>query len=228
MSSRWAPTLHRTKDIFSSVFNRAAKLELGRSKLSGQLDADDVQSWINDHIAQFASEVATTTRTEMRDFVAVQLSENPQIDLKDLTQRAREHFVDFPDWKSDRLVRTEVRDVYNAATAYAAKAAGVTTLQAIDAQHGTTDQECMDRDGQFFSVDDALREREHPNGTLAWRIIPSAANLSIEHRPDLDDGVLGYYDADTTTIILAENLSREDESAYLKAVGEVLVAAVAV
>lgn len=222
MSKRWAPTLTRTKEIFQNLFSRAAKLELGRSKLSGQLDDAEIQSWINDHIAQFATEVATTTRTELRDFVATQLSDNPQIDLKDLTQRAREHFVNFPDWKSDRLVRTEVRDVYNAATAFAAQAAGASTLQAIDAQHGHTDQECMDRDGQLFTVDEALREREHPNGTLAWRIVP-ATNLSIERRADLEEDMLGYYDAETETIVLAEKLSAEDEREYLKAVGEALM-----
>ena len=222
MSKRWAPTLQRTKEIFQNLFSRASKLELGRSKLSGTLDDAEVQAWINDHIAQFATEVATTTRTELRDFVATQLSDNPQIDLKDLTQAAREHFVNFPDWKSDRLVRTEVRDVYNAATAYSAQAAGASTLQAIDAQHGHTDQECMDRDGQLFTVDEALREREHPNGTLAWRIVP-ATNLSVEYRADLDEDVLAFYDAETETIVLAENLSNENKRAYVKAVGEALM-----
>ena len=224
MSKRWSATLTRTKQIFQSVFNRASKLELGRSKLSGTLDDAEIQTWIDNHIAEFATQVATTTRTELRDFVAAQLSDNPQIDLKDLTQRAREHFVNFPDWKSDRLVRTEVRDVYNAATAYAAQAAGVNVLQAVDAQHGPTDQDCMDRDGQLFTVDEALREREHPNGTLAWRIVP-AANLSIERHADLEggDSVLAYYDDETETIMLAENLSVENERAYTKAVVDSLI-----
>ena len=222
MSSRWTPTLTRTKQIFQSLFSRASKLELGRSNLSGKLDDDSVQDWINNHIAEFATEVATTTRTELRDFVAAQLADDPQIELKDLTQRAREHFVDFPDWKSDRLVKTEVRDVYNAATAMAAQAAGVGMLQAVDAQAGPTDQDCEDRDGKLFTVTEALKEREHPNGTLGWKIVP-VANLSIERRPDLDDDVLGFYESDTETIVLAENLSTEDEREYVGLVVDALV-----
>jgi hypothetical protein len=221
MSKRWVPTLQRTKEIFQSMFSRAAKVELSRSKLSGQLDDTEVEAWIDSHIAEIATEVATTTRTELRDFVAATLAENPKIELTELTQRAREHFVDFPDWKSDRLVRTEVRDVYNAATALAAQAAGANTLQAIDAQHGPTDRDCMERNGQLFSPDEALREREHPNGTLAWRILP-VTNLSIERRADLDEGVLGRYDAETETIMLAENVSEADEREYVAAVAEAL------
>jgi len=221
MSKRWVPTLQRTKDIFTSMFNRASKLELSRSKLSGKLDPDETQAWIDEHIATIATEVATTTRTELRDFVATTLADNPKIELKELTDRAREHFVNFPDWKSDRLVRTEVRDVYNAATVFAAQAAGATTLQAIDAQHGPTDQECMDRNGQLFTADEALREREHPNGTLAWRILP-ATHLTVERR-DLGDGILAHYDDVNETIVLAENLSDENARAYMMAVGDSLI-----
>jgi hypothetical protein len=222
-SKRWPATLTRTKEIFQKILNRASKIEGGKAKLSDRPGVDDIEGWVSDHIAEFAAEVASTTRTELRDFVASELADNPNISQDDLIQRAREHFVNFPDWKADRLVRTEVRDVYNAATALTAQAAGATTLQALDARHGPTDKFCEDRDGQLFSIPEALREREHPNGTLAWRIIP-ATNLSIEHVEEISEGVLARYDPLTETIFLTNDLPADSQKDYISAVLDALVA----
>lgn len=215
-SNLWPHSLDRTKDIFSRIIGRASKLELKRANLSAQLSGEDIGDWINEHLAEIARKVAETTRTEVRDFVALQV-EKGVTDRAELAQKVRDHFADFPSWKTERLVRTEVRDVYNAATLLAAQAAEIDTVQAVDAQHGTeTDDECMERDGQIFRVRDAFRETEHPNGTLAWRILP--VNLSIEHHAELDGGVAAKFDKDRNVVLFTTGLPGDARREYLKAV----------
>jgi hypothetical protein len=43
-------------------------------------------------------------------------------------------------------------------------------MLAFDSQKGSFDDECDERNGQYFSFDDAELETalEHPNGTLSW------------------------------------------------------------
>jgi hypothetical protein len=41
----------------------------------------------------------------------------------------------------------------------------VNQVQAID---GDKDTECAERDGRYYSTDDALNVTDHPNGTLDW------------------------------------------------------------
>ena len=196
-SAKWPTVLERTLGIFSKIAKRASNLELKRANLSAKLDETETEDWLRDHVAQFASKVAETTRTEVRDFIARQISEGVT-DRKEIAQNAREHFSDWPDWKSDRLARTEVRDVYNAATLMAARQAGVKQVQAIDALVQTSsDPDCRARNGRIFKVEDAFNETEHPNGTLGWRIVP--VELTIERRPGVekvrfDDGTITFSD----------------------------------
>jgi len=166
-SPKWEPALERTLDLFGRLSRRAASIELRRSNVEGKLDNEDAEDWIRRHTADFASKVAQTTRTEVRDFIERQIAEGVT-DRDELAKLARAHFSDFADWKADRLVRTEVRDVYNAATLMAARSAGINRVQALDARGGDdTDADCVDRNGQIFTLEAAYKEDEHPNGTLA-------------------------------------------------------------
>jgi SPP1 gp7 family putative phage head morphogenesis protein len=218
-SDRWAGALDRTADIFQKIMKKAARLELGRANLSAKVDESELNEWVQQHLAEFAAQVQSTTRSEIRDFVAAKLSDGKE--LPEIVQAAREHFSEFPQWKADRLVRTEVRDVYNNGTLLAAQAAGVKKVQAADGSGGDTDPECAERDGRVYDLSDALNEREHPNGTLSWRIIP-ATNFSIQRYERDDDQPRAHYETSTQTVYLSDDLSRDEEREYLKAVVEAL------
>jgi SPP1 gp7 family putative phage head morphogenesis protein len=219
-SPLWEETIRRTIDIFDTIANRASKVESKKAGLSASLPTDDWTTWRNDHVSEVAGKVAETTTAELRDFIASQLS-NGVTDKDELIKNARSHFSDFPDWKTDRLVRTEVRDVYNAGTLFTAQAAGVNSVQATDANDPNTDAECVKRDGKIFKIKDALKEREHPNGTLSWRILP--VELSIESDNELPEGQLGRFDRENSTVYFADDVNDEDRSKYLLAIGDSLL-----
>ena len=217
-SSKWIEALDKTKSLFTRIANRASKVELRRVNASGELVEEDRDKWIADHLADFAASVADTTRAEIRDFIARQMEEQPGITQEDLAQKVREHFVEFPDWKADRLARTETANVYRAATLLAAQAAEINRVQAIDAQYGPTDDDCEQRDGQIFDVDAAWNVTEHPNGTLAWRMVPT--ELSI----DYDDISGAKFDPEAMRVTLSADLTPESEYVVLRQVMDHIVA----
>jgi hypothetical protein len=52
----------------------------------------------------------------------------------------------------------------------------VVGLRAFDAQLGDSDDDCMLRNGQVYTFDEAtgLTSDEHPNGTLSWAPVTAA------------------------------------------------------
>jgi SPP1 gp7 family putative phage head morphogenesis protein len=213
-SEKWAEALKKTENLIRRMANRAGKVELRRIGINRDkaLNEDQREAWIKEHLAEFAQRVADTTRSEIRDFIAKTMSEEGAISQAELAKRVREHFSAFPDWKADRLARTETAEVYRAATLLAARAADITRVQAVDAQFGGTDDDCEERDGEIFDIDDAWEVDEHPNGTLAWRMVP--ANLSITY--DNIDGA--EFDAQTMLVTLSEDIEPEAERVVLRQV----------
>ncbi len=69
------------------------------------------------------------------------------------------------DYRAEMIARTELMDAYNASALFSYSDAGVTQVQAID---GDGDEECAERDGQVFDIDEADSIEDHPNGTLDW------------------------------------------------------------
>ncbi len=215
-SQLWPSALDRSKDLFQKIANRAATLESKRVSKGSQLDPEDRDAWIDDHMTDFAVKVADTTRSEIQDFLSKRMeemeAEQGAIDTDKLADEVQEHFSDFADWKARRVARTETRNVYNAATLLAARAADIARVQAIDAQYGETDKDCEDRDGQIFDVDNAWDEDEHPNGTLGWRMVP--ANLSIEYEEDFPAGAV--FDDESQTLTLSDQIGRVEQGVILK------------
>jgi hypothetical protein len=217
-SEKWPDAISRTRELYGKIADRAARIEIRKLGQRGSLTAAERQEWIDQHIAEFTTKVAQTTRAEVRDYLARRMDEG-ELDPDVLAQEVEEHFSDFHDWKAARLARTEVRDVYNASSLLAAREIGVEKVQAIDAQRGPTDIDCENRDGQIFDLESAWQVVEHPNGTLAWRMLP--VELSISRVPDMDH--LASYDADSHTVYLSDKISRAEESKYLLSLGDVLV-----
>lgn len=71
----------------------------------------------------------------------------------------------FDDARAELIARTETALVYNEAALVSFKEYGVDKVEAID---GDEDDECRDRNGQVFSLEEALQIEDHPNGTLDW------------------------------------------------------------
>ena len=67
--------------------------------------------------------------------------------------------------RAETIARTETALSYNRAALDGYKEFNISEVEAID---GDGDEECADRNGQTFSVEDALAIEDHPNGTLDW------------------------------------------------------------
>ena len=218
-------TTERAEKALADIFSRAGKLELQNVRLPAadwKPGDDKLLGWVSDNAAAMVSSVDETTRTELHDFLVDAIKEDKN--ATEIADDLRKQFSDFPGWKADRVARTEVRKFYNAATLFAAQAAGVTQVQALDARKGPTDAECEHRNGRFFSIDDAFREdaKEHPNGTLAWRIV-KGAELSIKRvKPDESPDYMARFDEDERTIYLRTDLDPEREGHYLTQIGYLL------
>jgi hypothetical protein len=220
VSRLWPQTLQTSQIILKNIMLRASRNELRKSGLKAVVDQEAFDTYLTDHIADFAAKVSETSRNEVQDFMAARMQEGVT-DRVELAKQAREHFVDdFPKWKSDRLVRTEVARTYNQAVLLAAEQAGVELVQATDGREH--DSDCTDRDGKLFTISEAQREVEHPNGALGWKIVPVA--LSVERVEDVGiEQAIGRYDAENQKVLLSQDASLEQERNYLKLVVATLI-----
>jgi phage portal protein BeeE len=72
----------------------------------------------------------------------------------------------FDDYRAEMIARTETMLSFNRASVTGYGAFGVEQLQAYD---GDQDPECADRlAGNPYTIDEALAQEDHPNGTLVW------------------------------------------------------------
>jgi hypothetical protein len=217
----FAAAIDKTKSLYNRMIGRAASIELKRAKLSSDefdKDGDPVASWIEANVDMMTASIDNTVREELVTFLANEIDAGHS--NQEIASNLKDHFSDFPAWKAARIARTATRDVYNAATLFAADSAGAEHVQAIDAQFGPTDNECEDRDGEIFNITDAMKVDEHPNGTLAWRVL-TASDLKVVNDFQAN-GAKAKYDPDTHTIYLSNDLTREERKQYLLALGDVL------
>ena len=71
----------------------------------------------------------------------------------------------FDEARAELIARTETALVYNEAAIESYREYGVERVEAID---GDEDEACAQRNGQVYTVDEALEITDHPNGTLDW------------------------------------------------------------
>ena len=74
-------------------------------------------------------------------------------------------------YRAEVIAKTETKYAQNVSAIESYRQSdAVTGLQAMDNLTGFDDPECIARDGEVFSFDDAEQETqdEHPNGTLTW------------------------------------------------------------
>jgi len=220
-SKLWPQALQLSENLMGKIMRRASRVEKARSRMRGPaVDQQRFDDWLSNHLPSVAAKVAETSRQEIGIFLANQLREGVT-DRKELAKAARAHFDDFPEWKTDRLVRTEVRDVYNAATLILADTVGA-QVQATDAMGADSDPDCIERDGKIFSVGDAMKEEEHPNGTLGWKVIP--VKLSIEYGAELEEDQQANFDPDASLIQFSDEITPARQREYLKAIVDHVIA----
>lgn len=201
---------------------RSSDIESKKAKIKADVSDDSLDEWTNERVGQLITSVQGTVRDNLIAFVSSRIEAGVQ--PKQLAQEIKVHFSDFPDWQAQRVARTEIKMAYNVGTIMAARSAGIDKVQAHDASDGddaSTDKECQERHGKIFNLEKALveNEKEHPNGTLYFSVVPDA-ELSVQYVSDAED--MAWYDPESHTAYLSEDISREDESQYLLMLTEAL------
>ena len=157
--------------------DRTSKLTSTELGAENRLDPDERDLWTLNRVTDMIAKTVATTRGEVEQFTANYIQEG-KLDPRELASQIRAHFSDFPEWKASRYARTDTRDAYNTARLLTGQANGFQVVQARDALAGPSDADCEARHGQFFTIQQALREDEHPNGTLEWAFMPGELSVS--------------------------------------------------
>lgn len=217
--------LSESSKSLRNVISRAGTLELRQAGFSPEwkTDTDSITAYLSERGAEFIKAIDETVRHELQTFLVDAIQSDKTQD--EIIAGVREHFADFPDWKANRLVRSEIRNAYNFGTLAAGEQAGIKKVQARDAQFGNTDETCIERNGKIFDISDAFSEteKEHPNGTLEW-VLLNRENLSTKYVEDMPDGSdsLIYFDDESGTVYIKNDTPRELEQKYLIQLGEML------
>lgn len=213
-----------TRNILSDAIRRAGETELSSVDVDPNWNPDitDVAQYLEDRGALLVEAINDTVREELRSFLAEEIRKGST--QEQIVSGIQTHFADFPEWKADRLARTEIKEAYNHATLVAGDQSGFNTVQARDALKGPTDEECEERDGKFFGIAEALNIKDHPNGTLQWQLV-QGQNLSIDYVENMPDGSdsLAYFDADNEVVYLSNTIPESVEKDYLYTLGDSLV-----
>jgi hypothetical protein len=82
----------------------------------------------------------------------------------------------FGEYRAEMIARTETMVAWNTS---AIDAFAETGTEMVEAQDGDEDEMCRERNGQIFTVEEAMQETldEHPNGTLSWMPVIDLAQL---------------------------------------------------
>ena len=225
--TQWSSTVpdledlvRRTSDSIKKIVKRAAFLTRKEAQLPTELSDTDAEVWTDNHVADTISKTIRTTRNELEEFTANFMAEG-NLDPVELSKAIQANFQDFPEWKADRYARTETRDAFNAGVLLQGQVDGLQVAQAVDARYGPTDADCEDRDGQFYTITQALAEDEHPNGTLGWRLIEDEVNVErTDSVPGDIEGLLASWDEESRTIYLSHDIDPKTEREYLLTIGE--------
>jgi hypothetical protein len=220
-----------TKAILMAIAARAGKRELKVVNLSGDVfDPTTLAPWAASRAAFVVGSVDSTLTNELTTFLTDELQRDT--DPESVAAAVEARFEDTAQTHAERVVKTETLPAYNVGALTAFKDAGVSQVQARDASDGMdqlTDAACKARDSKVFSVEQALKEEDHPNGTLYW--VPlTTDNLTVERVESFpthlhlngDGDLLAHLDADSETLFLLEGVTDDQEREYRLAVGSVL------
>ena len=212
----------RSAEILRKMVVRGTKLDQKRTRVEGELDEDDLESFLREQTGRLIKLTDRTFKEEMRGFLtdAIRDGQGPQ----EIGDNIAAHFEGFPSTRADRVARSETRDAVNASTLLSGEAAGIRYVRASDGED--FDEECARRNGRLYTIREAWKEmrKEHPNGTLGFDLIPRA-NFSIQYVEAMPeaapDNSLAFFDQDSETAFIVFNSDGTDE--YLTQLGEWLI-----
>lgn len=216
-TKKFETAAQRSAVIIEKMVKRAARLA-GRR---GEVERDAYEDYLNRQIGRLVKSIEKTTKQTLQAHLVNEIMEGKG--SNEIALGIREHFDDFPDWRADRIARSETRDAFNAGTLIAAADQKLRYVRAKDAQKGPTDELCEERDGKLYTIREAWSENRkvHPNDTLEWEPL-QRATFSIESvyelPPAAPEGSLAWFDSSTDTAYVPMRLSQEDADEFLAAV----------
>jgi len=208
-----------SRNALDRIVKRQVRQEALRLNTEVELPEDAFNNWIESQTGRLIKSVHGTVRDQLHDYLVGAIRDGKT--MGEMSQGIREHFDEFPDWKTTQIARSETRDAVNAATLLTAQAVGARYVAARDAQlPGPTDKECEDRDGKLYTVREAWAQigpkHTHPNDTLELEIVPRA-NLvfeDVEIMPeDAPEGALAFFDSDNSRIVFLSDGVDDDQRA---------------
>lgn len=217
-------TAVQTRRALSNVMRRASTTEFEKVGLADfswdPTYSEAASKYLAERAEVMADSISNTTRDQIKVFLADLIKRKvPHDQMPGLLSS---HFRMFSGWRADQIVRTEVSMAYNMATLLAAEEAGIKQVQALDAQLGPerSDKHCIERNGRIFTIAQAFEEnkKEHPNGTLQWRILRKPVTVRRLPVPkNAPAGVLASYveEDDLIVVSLSEALSERQSNNYM-------------
>lgn len=140
--------------------------------------AETVAQFVRDRAGTRITKINETTRDDIAALIAQGFDEGlSPAEIADLIEGA----TAFDDARAELIARTESALAYNEAALSSYTEFGVSEVQASD---GDQDEACAERDGQIFSVDEAMSIEDHPNGTLDWSPVVGepVGKAELEHQ----------------------------------------------
>jgi SPP1 gp7 family putative phage head morphogenesis protein len=131
-------------------------------KGDGKAFPQEVESFVLDRAGLRIKNITETTRQAIASAI-LQGFDNGESPSQ-VADRIEE-LTAFNEHRAELIARTETMNAYNAAALQSYREYGVERVTAID---GDQDEECAARDGQEYSLEEALDIEDHPNGTLDW------------------------------------------------------------
>lgn len=210
----------RSKQIADKMIKRAAKLR--NNNVDHEKLAESYENYLERNIGRLIKSTTETTKDNIRTLLVNDIMEGKGV--QEIGRNIQDHFAEFPDWRADRIARSETRDAFNYGTLIAAKDSGLKYARAKDAQSGPTDKECEERDGKLYTITEALNvsySKTHANDTLEWEPV-ARANFSVENvaelPPKAPEGSQAWFDASTETAYVPFVLSDDETHEFLGAV----------
>jgi portal protein len=156
-----AVLLPTATEIAGQVGKRAKSMFAPPGKADSFLE--NVEQAIRQSVGKRIKGINDTTRDAVADVIAQGFDDGlSPAEIGDLIVGA----TAFDASRAELIARTETALVYNESAIRSYGEFGVTEVQAIDGDE--FDETCRERNGQVFSIEDAMNEEDHPNGTLDW------------------------------------------------------------
>lgn len=145
---------------------------------------DDAVDFVQTRGGERITGINGTTRevvlAAVRDTIEAAVREG--LDPYEAADRLSDRIGDLSIWsdaRSDLVARTETMFAYNDAALSSYRKLDVEEVVAFD---GDYDPVCEQRNGQTFTIDDALSISDHPNGTLDWAPKAKVSRMSRVQR----------------------------------------------